>query len=59
MVQGARIARLEVVIPEGGLLESPFAVSGNQLVEVTAEGTSVVRIASNVVTVVEAPLRRG
>ena len=59
MVQGARIARLEVVIPEGGLLESPFAVSGNQLVEITAEGTSVVRIAGNVVTVVEAPLQRG
>ena len=59
MVPGATIAKLELVIPEGGSLRSPFAVSGNQLVEVTAEGTSVVRIAGNVVTVVEAPLRRG
>ena len=58
-VQGARIGRLELVIPEGGILQAPFAVSGNQLVTVTDAGTLVERIAGNVVLVVEAPLHQG
>ena len=58
-VQGARIGRLELVIPEGGILAAPFAVSGNQLVRVTDAGTVVERIAGNVVLVVEAPLQQG
>ena len=58
-VQGARIGRLELVIPEGGILEAPFAVSGNQLVTVTDAGSLVERIAGNVVLVVEAPLQQG
>ena len=46
-VQGARIGRLELAILEGGILEAPFAVSGNQLVTVTDAGTLVERIAGN------------
>ena len=58
-VQGASIGRLELVIPDGGTLRAPFAISGNQLVRVSDAGTVVERIAGNVVHVVQAPLQRG
>ena len=50
-VPGATIESLEIAIPIGGRLPPTYALSGDQLVRITANGTEVVRVQGTVVRI--------
>jgi hypothetical protein len=51
-VPGAKISLLEIVVPNEGTVAGAYEVSGDLLVNVTADGTELVRVAGQVVHVV-------
>jgi RHS repeat-associated protein len=50
-VEGAKIGRLEIAVPEAAVLANTYSVEGNQLVRITQEGREVVRVKGYVVRV--------
>ena len=48
----AKIGRIEVAVPKGAPLEPTYEVSGDQIIQVTAEGTEVVRVAGKALKII-------